>query len=279
MSTLYVTGTPIGNLEDITLRQLRILGEVDFIAAEDTRVTRHLLSHFDLHTPLVSLHEHSSPEAVATVADRIAAGETCAVVSDAGMPCISDPGVALVTVCRARNIPVEVVPGPCAFVAALAISGRDTPTFTFEGFLPVQNPARRRRLESLQHECRPMIFYEAPHKLCRTLEDFSHFFGENRTITLCRELTKVHEQVQVMTLADACRNILEPRGEYVLILDGAPSESTSISLDDAVALAREKIAAGEKPSDACREIAAETGASRREIYAKIQQYGKGNFER
>ena len=165
--TLYIIGTPIGNLEDITMRQLRLLGEVDFLAAEDTRVTRKLLSHYDIHTPIVSYHEHSGLTVAQSIADRILAGESCGVVTDAGMPCISDPGEPLVQLCHQLGVPMEVVPGPSAAIAALAISGQHTSRFAFEGFLSVNRNQRAAHLEQLRDEQRTMIFYEAPHKLCR----------------------------------------------------------------------------------------------------------------
>ena len=163
--TLYIIGTPIGNLEDITMRQLRLLGEVDFLAAEDTRVTRKLLSHYDIHTPIVSYHEHSGLTVAQSIADRILAGESCGVVTDAGMPCISDPGEPLVQLCHQLGVPMEVVPGPSAAIAALAISGQHTSRFAFEGFLSVNRNQRAAHLEQLRDEQRTMIFYEAPHKL------------------------------------------------------------------------------------------------------------------
>ena len=185
--TLYVIGTPIGNLEDMTLRQLRMLQEVDFIAAEDTRVTRKLLSHYDIHTPMVSYHDHSGQLVTQQLLQRIAAGETCGIVTDAGMPCISDPGEILVRCCKEQGIPVTAVPGPSAAITALAISGQETGRFTFEGFLSVTKKQRMEHLHSLQTEHRTMIFYEAPHKLLRTLTDLVACFGGERPVSICRE--------------------------------------------------------------------------------------------
>ena len=222
--TLYVIGTPIGNLEDMTLRQLRMLQEVDFIAAEDTRVTRKLLSHYDIHTPMVSYHDHSGQLVTQQLLQRIAAGETCGIVTDAGMPCISDPGEILVRCCKEQGIPVTAVPGPSAAITALAISGQETGRFTFEGFLSVTKKQRMEHLHSLQTEHRTMIFYEAPHKLLRTLTDLVACFGGERPVSICRELTKLHEEVWKTTLAEALHRYEQqpPKGEFVLIVAGMP---------------------------------------------------------
>ena len=270
---LYVVGTPIGNLGDITERQLEILGTVDFIAAEDTRVTRKLLSHFDLHTPLVSYHEHSPEAVIRHIADRLLCGESCAVVTDAGMPCISDPGALLVQRCIAEQIPMQVVPGPSAVISALAVSGQDTTRFCFEGFLSVTKKQRFSHLESLKREQRTMVFYEAPHKLVNTLRDMLENFGGNRSLTLCRELTKLHEEVRKTTLAEALSYYTEniPRGEFVLVLAGAETdtESEKPALETVAAIAKERIAAGERASDVCKALAAETGYPKRDIYKAV----------
>lgn len=271
--TLYVIGTPIGNLEDITLRQLRLLGEVDFIAAEDTRVTRKLLSHYDLHTPTVSYHEHSGLTVAQSIADRILAGESCGVVTDAGMPCISDPGEPLVKLCQELGVPIEVVPGPSAAIAALAISGQHTARFTFEGFLSVNKNQRMAHLEQLRQEQRTMIFYEAPHKLCRTLADMASVFGETREISLCRELTKLHEEVRHTTMAEAIANyaVSAPRGEFVLVVAGAEEQpQVEISLEKAVAMVQQQVADGVKLTQACKAVAAETGFRKSELYDALQ---------
>lgn len=271
--TLYIIGTPIGNLEDITMRQLRLLKEVDFIAAEDTRVTRKLLSHYDIHTPAVSYHEHSGQSVAQSIADRILAGESCGVVTDAGMPCISDPGEPLVKLCHEQGIPMEVVPGPSAAIAALAISGQRTARFTFEGFLSVNQNQRGAHLEQLRQETRTMIFYEAPHKLCRTLADMAKHFGGDREISLCRELTKLHEEVRRTTLAEAMAYYAQipPRGEFVLVVAGAaPAKPEAVSLEEAAARVQQLVQDGQKLTQACKIVAAETGYRKSELYDAVQ---------
>ena len=202
--TLYIIGTPIGNMEDITLRQLRMLEEVDFICAEDTRVTLKLLNRYEIKKQLVSFHEHSSAADAEQIIGRLVAGESCGVVTDAGMPCISDPGEVLVKLCAEKGIDVKVVPGPSAVVSAVALSGLGARRFMFEGFLPVPKKERAERLELLRGETGLMVFYEAPHKLRQTLGDLAEFFGGDRRIALCRELTKIHEEVLRLTLSEAC---------------------------------------------------------------------------
>ncbi len=270
--TLYIVGTPIGNLGDMTERQLDVLSSVDFVAAEDTRVTRKLLSHFDIHTPLVSYHEHSSEAVIRQIMDRITAGETCAVVTDAGMPCISDPGAILVQNCIADNIPMQVIPGPSAVISALAISGQDTTRFCFEGFLSVTKKQRFTHLEALRHESRTMVFYEAPHKLLNTLRDMLEYFGD-RSISICRELTKIHEEMTKTTLAEAVRYYESnpPRGEFVLVVAGKPvnQEDEKPSLEAVLAIARERIAGGERAADVCKQLAAETGYPKRVLYQAV----------
>ncbi|MBQ8922983.1 MAG: 16S rRNA (cytidine(1402)-2'-O)-methyltransferase [Oscillospiraceae bacterium] len=271
---LYVVGTPIGNLGDITQRQLEILGSVDFIAAEDTRVTRKLLSHFDLHTPLVSYHEHSPEAVICHIADRLHGGESCAVVTDAGMPCISDPGALLVQRCIEESIPMQVVPGPSAVISALAVSGQDTGRFCFEGFLSVNKKQRYAHLNSLKSETRTMIFYEAPHKLLHTLQDMTETFGGERSLTICRELTKIHEEVRKTTLREAAAfyEANPPRGEFVLVIAGAKETAAEQpSLEAVIAAARERIAAGERAADVCRQLAAETGYAKRALYEAVAQ--------
>ena len=214
--TLYIVATPIGNLNDMTPRAAATFGSVDFVAAEDTRVTLKLLNHLGLKKPMVSYYEHNSKEKGQYILDRIAAGESCALCSDAGMPAISDPGEEIVRDALAQGIPVVPVPAASACVTALAVSGQDTSRFVFEGFLPVAAKPRKQRLESLAGETRTMIFYEAPHKLRSTLEDLEKTFGGQRSITLTRELTKLHEEIRKTTLAEACAYYQEnaPRGEY-----------------------------------------------------------------
>ena len=226
--TLYIVATPIGNLNDMTPRAAATFGSVDFVAAEDTRVTLKLLNHLGLKKPLVSYYEHNSKEKGQYILDRIAAGESCALCSDAGMPAISDPGEEIVRDALAQGIPVVPVPAASACVTALAVSGQDTSRFVFEGFLPVAAKPRKQRLESLAGETRTMIFYEAPHKLRSTLEDLEKTFGGQRSITLTRELTKLHEEIRKTTLEEACAYYQEnaPRGEYVLVVAGGEAETT-----------------------------------------------------
>ena len=268
--SLYVVGTPIGNLGDLSPRALETLSQADFIAAEDTRVTLKLLNHFGVKKPLFSYFEHNKATHGEQILRRLRDGETCALVSDAGMPAVSDPGEALIASCAAENIPVYVVPGPTAAVSALAVSGLPTGRFTFEGFLPVEKKARRQRLEALSREERTMILYEAPHKLVRTLEDLSEALGEDRPLALVRELTKVHEEVWRGTLSQAltrCRTDA-PRGEFVLVLGGgepAPA-GDALTLEEAVALARRRMEEGLSAADAAREAAQLTGRRKNEIY-------------
>ncbi len=268
--TLYIIGTPIGNLEDITLRQLRMLEEVDFICAEDTRVTLKLLNHYEIKKQLVSFHEHSSSADAQRIIDRLMAGESCGIVTDAGMPCISDPGEVLVKLCAENDIEVRVVPGPSAVVSAAAVSGLSVRRFTFEGFLPVQKKERKERLDLLHNETAVMIFYEAPHKLKNTLADLRSAFGGDRRISLCRELTKIHEDVLRMTLDEAAEyySVNEPRGEYVLVVEGRTGGSDEkLTIEEALAQVRQLVDMGEKPTDACREVAKETGYRKSELYS------------
>lgn len=268
--TFYVIGTPIGNLGDITLRQLDILVEVDFICAEDTRVTLKLLNHYDIKKQLISFHEHSSKADAQRIIDRLLSGESCGIVTDAGMPCISDPGEVLVKMCAENNIDVKVVPGPSAVVSAVAVSGLSTRRFTFEGFLPVQKKERMERLEKLRHETAVMVFYEAPHKLKATLADMSDFFGGERRISLCRELTKLHEEVLRFTLAESVEyyNINDPKGEFVLVLDGAPETfETEITVEQALEQVQKLVDMGERPVDACKAVAKEYGLKKGELYS------------
>lgn len=271
--TFYVIGTPIGNLDDITIRQLDTLGAVDFICAEDTRVTLKLLNRFEIKKPLVSFHEHSSKADAQKIIDRLLAGESCGIVTDAGMPCISDPGEVLVKMCAESGIDIKVVPGPSAVVSAVAVSGLSARRFTFEGFLPVPKKERTERLEKLRGETAVMVFYEAPHKLKTTLADLAQAFGGERRISLCRELTKIHEEVLRLTLAEAVEyyNNNEPRGEFVLVLEGAQENSgEEITIEQAMAQVQKLIEMGEKPTDACKAVAKETGFRKSELYAKLQ---------
>lgn len=267
---LYVVGTPIGNLGDFSPRARETLAGADFIAAEDTRVTRGLLARFDIHKPLLSYFEHNKLSRGEAILARLRAGETCALVSDAGMPAVSDPGETLIAACAGEGIPVYVVPGPTAAISALAVSGLPTGRFTFEGFLSMNKHGRREHLAQLEAETRTMIFYEAPHKLRRTLGDLEKLFGEDRRVAVVRELTKIHEEVWRTTLGEAAAHYREhePRGEYVLVVAGAepaPIEE-AYTLEDAIGLARERVEAGESPSEAARSAAKETGLRKAEIY-------------
>ncbi|MBQ8687117.1 MAG: 16S rRNA (cytidine(1402)-2'-O)-methyltransferase [Ruminococcus sp.] len=272
--TLYIIGTPIGNLEDITLRQLRMLEEVDFIAAEDTRVTRKLLNHYNIKTPAVSFHEHSGASGAQRIAARLMEGESCGIVTDAGMPCISDPGEPLIQLCYEMGIPVTVIPGPSAVITALAVAGQPSAQFVFEAFLPVPKKERQQRLARLKGEARTIILYEAPHKLLRTLTDLGEVLGEGREISFCRELTKLHEEVYRTTIGEAIRHYgaNEPRGEFVLVIAGA-SEAEAMeempTLEDAVVLAQKYAAEGLKKREACKRAAAETGQRSNEIYSSM----------
>ena len=253
---LYLVGTPIGNLGDLSPRGEQALRDADFIAAEDTRVTMKLLNHFDIRKPLVSYFEHNKYASGAKILERIIAGENCALVTDAGMPAISDPGEEL------------VVPGPAALVSAVALSALPSGRFCFEGFLSTANKSRREHLESLRGEKRTMIFYEAPHKLMRTLEDMKATFGADRRIALCRELTKLHEQTIRTTLGEAVEyfSATPPKGEFVLVIDGAPDAEPEFTLSDALALVEHYRSEGLSRKAACKKASAETGLSSKTLY-------------
>lgn len=271
--TLYIIGTPIGNMEDITLRQMRLLEEVDFICAEDTRVTLKLLNRCEIKNELVSFHEHSSKAEAQRIIDRLLSGQSCGVVTDAGMPCISDPGEVLVRLCCENGVDVKVVPGPTAVASAVALSAMHVSRFTFEGFLPVPKKDRTERLEALRNESAVMVFYEAPHKLKNTLKDMDEFFGNDRKIAICRELTKLHEEVLRLTLGEAVEyyDVNEPRGEYVLVIEGkTATDSEEITLDEAMTQVKRLIEMGEKPTDACKAVAKETGFKKSELYSALQ---------
>lgn len=267
--TLYLVPTPIGNLGDISRRMAETLEEVDFIAAEDTRVSIKLLNHLEIKKPMVSYHRHNTESGGRVVLDRLLAGENCALVTDAGMPAISDPGEELVAQCAQLNIPVVAIPGPCALVTALAISGLPTGRFTFEGFLPMNKKNRRAQLDSLRGEERTMIFYEAPHKLLSTLEDLADTFGAERSISLCRELSKLHEEVRRTTLGEACSHYSAnpPKGEFVLVVGGAqPREEKEITLEDGLVLVDKLREEGLSLRDAVKRAAKELGLSRNQLY-------------
>lgn len=267
---LLVVGTPIGNLGDFSSRALEALQQSDFIAAEDTRVTLKLLNHFGIHKPLVSYFEHNKLERGDLICSRIEAGETCALVTDAGMPAISDPGELLVAQASERNLPIFVVPGPSAVVSALAISGLPTGRFTFEGFLSVNKKNRREHLSGLREEPRTMVFYEAPHKLQATLADMLEVLGDRR-IAIVRELTKIHEEVLRTTLSGAVRHFSEtpPRGEFVLVLAGAEVRQTEYTPEQAQDLARGFLAEGLSASEAAKRAAALTGLKKGDIYRAL----------
>ena len=265
---LYVVGTPIGNLEDMSPRAVRVLGEADFIAAEDTRVTVKLLNHFDIKKEMLSYYEHNKNTKGNLIIERILKGESCALVSDAGMPAISDPGEDLVRAAHTAGITVESVPGPSALVTALAISGMESGRFCFEGFLSVNKISRKRHLDELKNERRTMIFYEAPHKLNATLKDMLKVFGD-RKIALVRELTKIHETVLNTTLSGAVEFYTDnpPKGEFVLIIEGQKEEETELyTLKDAVALAKKLTEEGKSTSSAAKEAAEISGIKKGDIY-------------
>lgn len=266
--TLTLVGTPIGNLSDMSPRGVKALRECDFIAAEDTRVTMNLLNHFEIRKPMVSYYEHNKRQRGGEILSRLQAGESAVLVTDAGMPAISDPGEELVALCHDEGIPVTVVPGPSAVVTALALSGLPAGRFTFEGFLSVNKRSRREHLEALRLEQRTMVFYEAPHKLPATLRDMALVLGERR-IALVRELTKIHEEVIRTTLPEAAERFSQeaPRGEFVLVIEGAaPVQEPQVTLEEAAALAREYAAQGTAASEAARRAAAETGHKKGDIY-------------
>ena len=268
---LYVVGTPIGNLEDMSPRAVRILSEADFIAAEDTRVTVKLLNHFDIKKEMLSYYEHNKNTKGNLIIERILKGESCALVSDAGMPAISDPGEDLVRQAHIAGITVESVPGPSALVTALAISGMASGRFCFEGFLSVNKISRKSHLDELKNEKRTMIFYEAPHKLNATLKDMLKVFG-NRKIALVRELTKIHETVFNTTLSGACDfyAVNPPKGEFVLIIEGKKEEETELyTFEDAVKLAKRLTEEGKSTSSAAKEAAEISGIKKGDIYKAL----------
>ena len=267
--TLYLVATPIGNLGDFSPRAVETLETVDFIAAEDTRVSVKLLNHFSVKKPLVSYHEHNHVTAGQAILARLLAGESCALVTDAGTPAISDPGEDLVRLCAENGVEVLSIPGCCAAVNALAVSGLPTGRFTFEGFLTVNKKSRRERLDSLKTEERTMIFHEAPHKLRTTLEDLCAAFGPERQVALCRELTKLHEETIRTTLEQAVEFYTEnaPKGEYVLVVAGAEPVQAAATLEDGVAQVLALKRQGMRLKDAAREVAEHTGLSKNELYA------------
>lgn len=271
--TLYVVATPIGNLDDMPPRVAATFGAADFIAAEDTRVTMKLLNYLGLKKPLVSYYEHALQKGEG-ILRRIEAGESCALCSDAGMPCISDPGEVIVRDALARGIRVVPVPAASACVTALAVSGQDTSRWVFEGFLPVNRRQKKERLAFLQGEPRTVIFYEAPHKLRTTLDDLAEAFGPERSITLCRELTKLHEEIWKTTLGEAVAHYAaaEPRGEYVLVMAGAPAmpdPAQTLTREEAAARALALMEGGMSASAAAKAAAQDTPYAKSEIYKAL----------
>ena len=266
---LYLVPTPIGNLGDISIRCRETLEQADFIAAEDTRVTLKLLNHLGIKKSLVSYYEHNKDFKGNIILDRILAGETCALVSDAGSPAISDPGEDLVKQCAEAGVTVCAIPGPCAVITALSISGQSTGRFCFEGFLSTAKKSRREHLESLANEARTMVFYEAPHKLLSTLEDMALVFGEDRPISLCRELTKLHEEVLRTTLGQAIEKyaVQPPKGEFVLVIAGAPEQiRESATADDAAARVKALMDTGISRKDAIKQTAKELNLPKNVVY-------------
>ncbi len=273
-STLYLVATPIGNLADISERAKKVLSEVDFIAAEDTRNSLRLLSAYGIHKELVSYFEHNKRESGKRIVERLLCGESCALITDAGMPAISDPGEDIVRLCAEEKITVTVIPGASAAVSALALSALSTQRFAFEGFLSAKQSERKKRLSALLFEERTMIFYEAPHKLCRTLADMAEIFGAQRKITLCRELTKLNEEIIRLTLGEVLSlyEAKEPRGEYVLVLEGASEAGISTASETETSIPpREQVLAlmadGMDKKDAIKEVAKRLGVPKSEIYA------------
>lgn len=269
MGTLYIVGTPIGNLGDFSPRAVEVLQTVDFIAAEDTRVTLKLLNHFEIHSTLISYHEHNAAARGPELLERLLRGENGAIVTDAGMPCISDPGEGLVALCHENGVEIATVPGPTAAMTALAASGLPTGKFLFEGFLPIKKGERDAALQTVCRLPHTLIFYEAPHRLRQTLAALLEGLG-NRPITLCRELTKLHEEMQRTTLAKAAEEYTsrEPRGEYVLIVAGVEESDPAarMTLEQAAALVCRLAADGQSLSDAAKQVAKETGYRKGELY-------------
>ncbi|HYZ91102.1 MAG TPA: 16S rRNA (cytidine(1402)-2'-O)-methyltransferase [Actinomycetota bacterium] len=270
---LFVVATPIGNLADITLRALRVLGEADVIAAEDTRTTRKLLAHHGIRTPLVSYHEHNEVVRTPELLKRMESGETVALVSEAGTPSISDPGYRLVSEAIAAGVAVEPVPGASAILAAVVVSGLPSDSFVFEGFLPRRRTERQRRLESLKNEARTLVFFEAPHRLDHSLTDLLEVLGDRR-VALCRELTKLHEEVRRGTLTElvAALQRRPVKGEIVLVVEGA--KEAAVDLDGAIDEALDRIGKGASLREAARDVADERGVPRRALYDRVLQRRK-----
>ena len=271
---LYLVATPIGNLADLSERAIKVLSEVDFIAAEDTRNSMRLLSHLEIHKSMVSYFEHNKRERGEQILARLQSGESCALITDAGTPAISDPGEDLVALCAANNVPVTSVPGAVASITALTISGLPTGRFCFEGFLSTNKAERRARLDELKTEKRTMLFHEAPHKLKATLEDFQRSFGGDRRIAICRELTKLNEEALRLTLSEAVDyyKTVEPRGEYVLVIDGASADlaSTAFWADmDIPAHVSHYVSLGMSKMDAIKQAAKDRCVPKNEVYKAV----------
>ena len=271
---LYLVATPIGNLADLSERAIKVLSEVDFIAAEDTRNSMRLLSHLGIQKPMVSYFEHNKRERGEQILARLQGGESCALITDAGTPAISDPGEDLVALCAANNVPVTSVPGAVASITALTISGLPTGRFCFEGFLSTNKAERRVHLDELKTEKRTMLFHEAPHKLKTTLEDFQRAFGGDRRIAICRELTKLNEEALRMTLSEAVDyyKSVEPRGEYVLVIDGASVDLAASAFwagMDIPTHVSHYISLGMSKMDAIKQAAKDRGVHKNEVYKAV----------
>lgn len=272
-STLYLVATPIGNLADISERAIKVLTEADFIAAEDTRNSLRLLSALGIKNELVSYHEHNKKASGERLVARLLGGESCALITDAGMPAISDPGEDIVRLCSDASITVSVIPGACAAVSALSVSGLATGRFAFEGFLSANKGERKKRLDAVKREDRTLIFYEAPHKLRATLADMAEAFGKERRISLCRELTKLNEEIKRTSIGEAIAfyEVNEPRGEYVLVVEGYSGEDISDELAELISLSPESHVKkyendGLSRMDAIKRAAKDRGMSKSELY-------------
>ncbi len=271
--TLYLVPTPIGNLGDISQRCRDTLAQADFIACEDTRVSLKLLNHLEIKKPLVSYHEHNKLESGPKLLQRLQNGESCALVTDAGCPAISDPGEDLVRLCAENGVPVCALPGPCAAITALSVSALPTGRFVFEGFLPTDKKERKKRLAALLTEARTSILYEAPHRLRETLDTLCQALGPDRRISLCRELTKLHEEVLRLTLGQAVSYFEEnePRGEFVLVLDGVQAASEEATLEEAVALVERLVSGGMTKKDAVKQASKDTGFPKNALYDAVMR--------
>lgn len=271
--TLYLVATPIGNLADMSARALKVLSEVDAVAAEDTRNTARLLNYFEISKPLVSYHEYNKAQRGAQIIEELKTGKSYALVTDAGTPAISDPGADLVALCALEGVPVTSIPGACAAICALTLSALPTDRFCFEGFLPMKNSERKERLTSLQGESRTMIFHEAPHKLRGTLDDMSAYFGKERKISLCREMTKLNEDVMRTTLGGAVEYYSdnEPRGEYVLVVEGGSAVAADAFWKDMSIPEHVEyyISLGESKMDAIKKTAKDRGVPKNDVYREM----------